>query len=110
MSHPLPDKPSIAVLPFINMSEDPKQEFLSDGITENIINGLSQISALFVISRNSTFTYKGKPVKVQQVAEDLGVRYVLEGSLQKSGDRVGVVRAGTECPERPLRLVRALRS
>ncbi len=90
MAFPLPDKPSIAVLPFVNMSDDPKQEFFSDGITENIITCLSKISALFVIARNSSFTYKGKPVMVRQVAEDLGVRYVLEGSVQKSGDRVRI--------------------
>ncbi|NIQ87875.1 MAG: hypothetical protein GWN93_01775, partial [Deltaproteobacteria bacterium] len=75
----LPDKPSIAVLPFSNLSGDPKQEYLSDGISEEIISALSSVPKLFVIARNSTFTYKGKPVKVQQVAEDLGVRYVLEG-------------------------------
>jgi adenylate cyclase len=90
MALPLPDKPSIAVLPFVNMSDDPKQEYLSDGITENIITGLSKIPRLFVIARNSTFVYKGKGVKVQQVAEDLGVRYVLEGSVQRSGNRVRV--------------------
>jgi TolB-like protein/class 3 adenylate cyclase/thioredoxin-like negative regulator of GroEL len=90
MAFPLPDKPSIAVMPFTNMSGDPNQEFFSDGITENIITGLAQIRTLFVIARNSTFTYKGKPVKVQQVAEDLGVRYVLEGSVQKSGDRLRI--------------------
>ncbi|HLN91399.1 MAG TPA: adenylate/guanylate cyclase domain-containing protein, partial [Patescibacteria group bacterium] len=76
---PLPDKPSIAVLPFENMTGDPKQEYFTDGFTEQIITSLSKIQALFVISRNSTFTYKGKPVKVQQVSEELGVRYVLEG-------------------------------
>ncbi|MDB4444358.1 tetratricopeptide repeat protein [bacterium] len=90
MAHPLPDKPSIAVLPFTNMSDDPKQEYFSDGITENVITGLSKIPNLFVIARNSTFTYKGKPVKVKQVAEEQGVRYVLEGSVQKSGDRVRI--------------------
>ena len=90
MAFPLPDKPSIAVLPFVNMSGDPQQEFLSDGITENIITGLSQIRALFIIARNSSFTYKGKPVKVQQVAENLGVRYVLEGSVKKSGDSLRI--------------------
>jgi len=90
MAFPLPDKPSIAVLPFVNMSEDSKQEYFSDGITDQIIAGLSRIEKLFVIARNSTFTYKGKPVKVQQVAEELGVRYVLEGSVQKSGDRIRI--------------------
>ncbi len=90
MAFPLPDKPSIAVLPFVNMSDDPKQEYLSDGITENIITGLSKIPRLFVIARNSTFVYKDKKVKVQRVAEDLGVRYVLEGSVQRSGERVRI--------------------
>jgi len=90
MAHPLPDKPSIAVLPFDNMSKDPEQDYFSDGITENIITSLAKIPDLFVIARNSTFTYKGKPVKVQQVAEELGVQYVLEGSVLKSEDRVRV--------------------
>jgi len=90
MALPLPDKPSIAVLPFVNMSDDPKQEYLSDGITENIITGLSKIPRLFVIARNSTFFFKGKGVKAQQVAEELGVRYVLEGSVQRSGNRVRI--------------------
>jgi adenylate cyclase len=83
---PLPDKPSIAVLPFVNMSGDPEQEYLSDGISEGIITGLSKTPKLFVIARNSTFTYKGKPVKVQQVRHELGVRYVLEGSVQRYVD------------------------
>lgn len=86
----LPDKPSIAVLPFDNLSGDPNQEYLSDGISENIISALSKISKMFVIARNSTFTYKGKPVKVQQVSRELGVRYVLEGSVQKAGDQLRV--------------------
>jgi adenylate cyclase len=90
MKYPLPDNPSIAVLPFTNMSGDPKQEFLSDGITESIITALSNVPRLFVIARNSTFTYKGKSVKVKQVSEDLGVRYVLEGSVQRSGDRIRI--------------------
>ena len=76
MAFPLPDKPSIAVLPFDNLSEDPEQEYFSDGLTEEIIAALSSVPKLFVIARNSTFTYKGKPVKVQQVSEELGVRYV----------------------------------
>jgi len=79
----LPDKPSIAVLPFDNMSGDPEQEYSSDGITEDIITDLSKVSALFVIARNSSFTYKGKVVDVKQIAADLGVRYVLEGSVRK---------------------------
>jgi len=90
MAYPLPDKPSIAVLPFNNLSGDPEQEYFSDGMTEQIITGLSKISSLFVIARNSTFTYKGKPIKIQQVSEELGVKYVLEGSVQKSGDRVRI--------------------
>jgi len=90
MALPLPDKPSIAVLPFVNMSDDPKQEYFSDGMTEEIITALSKVPNLFVIARNSTFTYKGKPVKVKEVSEELGVRYVLEGSVQKSGDRVRI--------------------
>jgi adenylate cyclase len=87
---PLPDKPSIAVLPFVNMSGDPEQEYFSDGITEEIITALSKTPQLFVIARNSTFTYKGKPVKVQQVGRELGVRYVLEGSVRKAADKVRI--------------------
>ncbi len=90
MAFPLPEKPSIAVLPFVNMSEDPKQEYFSDGITEEIITALSKVPRLFVIARNSTFTYKGKTVKVKQVAEELGVRYVLEGSVRKAGEKVRI--------------------
>jgi len=90
MAYPLPDKPSIAVLPFDNLSGDTGQGHVADGLTEDIITALSQVSSLFVIARNSTFTYKGKPVNVQQVAEDLGVRYVLEGSVQMSGDKVRI--------------------
>jgi len=90
MAFPLPDVPSIAVLPFANMSGDPKQEFLCDGMTEGIITALSKVPRLFVIARNSTFTYKGKSTKVKQVSEELGVRYVLEGSLQTSGDRIRI--------------------
>jgi adenylate cyclase len=86
--YPLPNKPSIAVLPFANMSGIPEQEYLSDGITEEIITGLSKVPRLFVIARNSSFTYKGKPVKVQQVGEELGVQYVLEGSFRKVESRV----------------------
>ena len=84
------DKPSIAVLSFENMTGDPKQEYFSDGFTEQINTSLSKISFLFVIARNSSFTYKGKPVKVQKVSKELGVRYVLEGSIQKSADRVRI--------------------
>jgi adenylate cyclase len=90
MAYPLPDKPSIAVLPFVDMSKDSEQEYFSDGITENIITSLATIPDLFVIDRNSTSTYKGKPVKVQEVSEAMGVRYVLEGSVLKSEDRVRV--------------------
>jgi adenylate cyclase len=90
MAFPLPDLPSIAVLPFENMSGDPKKEFFSDGITENIITALSKVPRLFVISRQSTFSYKGKPVKIKQVAEELGVQYVLEGSVQREGSRVRI--------------------
>jgi len=86
----LPDKPSIAVLPFVNMSDDPTQEYFSDGLTEDLITELSKMSGLFVIARNSVFTYKGKSVKVQQVAEELGVRYVLEGSVRRAGDKVRI--------------------
>jgi TolB-like protein/class 3 adenylate cyclase/Tfp pilus assembly protein PilF len=90
MAFPLPEKPSIAVLPFDNMSGDPEQNYIADGFTENIITGLSQIPQMFVIARNSVFTYKGKPVKVKQVSEELGVKYILEGSVQKAGDRLRV--------------------
>jgi adenylate cyclase len=90
MAYPLPDKPSVAVLPFVNMSDDPKQEYLADGLAEEIINALSKLSNIFVIARNSTFTYKGKPVKIQQIAEELGVQYVLEGSIRKMGDKVRI--------------------
>jgi TolB-like protein/class 3 adenylate cyclase/Flp pilus assembly protein TadD len=87
---PLPDKPSIAVLPFTNMSDEAGQETFTDGMTDDLITDLSKISGLFVISRNSTFVYKGKAVKISQVAEELGVRYVLEGSVRRAGDRLRV--------------------
>jgi TolB-like protein/rhodanese-related sulfurtransferase len=90
MALPLPDKPSIAVLPFDNMSGDVEQDYFSDGITEDLITDLSKVPGLFVIARNSTFTYKDKPVEVRQVAEDLGVRYVLEGSVRRAGDDVRI--------------------
>ena len=86
----LPDKPSIAVLPFINMSGDPEQEYFSDGITEDIITDLSKISGLFVIARNSSFVYKGRAVNVEHVGQALGVRYVLEGSVRRANDRVRI--------------------
>lgn len=85
-----PDKPSIAVLPFVNLSKDPEQEYFSDGITEDIIRALSAIPQLLVIARNSTFTYKEKAVDVQQVGKELGVHYVLEGSIQKADDRIRI--------------------
>ncbi len=90
MAYALPEQPSVAVLPFNNMSGDPAQEYFGDGLTENIITSLSQLPKLFVIARNSVFTYKGRPVRVQQVAEELGIRYVLEGSFQRAGDRVRI--------------------
>jgi TolB-like protein/class 3 adenylate cyclase/TPR repeat protein len=90
MALPLPDKPSIAVLPFANMSDDPQQEYFCDGVAEDLITDLSKISGIFVIARNSTFVYKGKPVKIKQVAEELGVRYVLEGSVRKVGNKVRI--------------------
>ncbi len=90
MAFPLPDKPSIAVLPFDNISNDPEQDYFVDGITEDLITDLSKISGLFVIARNSVFTYKGTPIKVQEVAEDLGVRYVLEGSVRRAGNSIRI--------------------
>lgn len=90
MSYALPEKPSIAVLPFTNMSDDKDQEYFSDGITEDIITDISKISGLFVVARNSTFTYKGKAVKIRQVAEELGVRYVLEGSVRRANNKIRI--------------------
>jgi TolB-like protein len=87
---PLPDRPAIAVLPFTNMSGDPEQEYFSDGISEDIITALSKLRWFFVIARNSSFIYKGKPVHMKQIAEELGVSYVVEGSVRKSGDRVRI--------------------
>lgn len=87
---PLPDKPSIAVLPFDNMSDDPEQEYFTDGMVEDIITALSRFKSLFVIARNSSFTYKGKAVEIKQVGRELGVRYVLEGSVRKTGDKVRI--------------------
>ncbi len=87
---PLPDKPSIAVLPFVNLSDDPKQEYFSDGITENIIMALSKTPKLFVIARNSTYAYKDKPLNIKQISKELGVRYILEGSVQKTENRVRI--------------------
>jgi len=90
MAFPLPDKPSIAVLPFENLSGDPEQEYFSDGITEDIITDLSKISGLFVIARHSVFTYKGKAIKIAKVGQELGVRHVLEGSVRKANGRVRI--------------------
>lgn len=87
---PLPDKPSIAVLPFTNMSDDPGQEYFSDGITEDLTTARAKVSGLFVIARNSAFTYKGKPVDIKAVSRELGVRYVLEGSVQRADNRVRI--------------------
>jgi adenylate cyclase len=87
---PLPDKPSLIVLPFVNMSEDPKQDYFSDGLTDTLTGDLSKISSLFVIARNSAFTYKGKAVKVQDVGREMGVRYVLEGSVLKADNQVRI--------------------
>jgi adenylate cyclase len=115
---PLPDKPSIIVLPFVNMSNDPEQEYFSDGITEDITSDLSKISSLFVIARNSAFTYKGKAVKVQDVSREMGVRYVLEGSVRKADNQVRVTvqlidattggHVWTERYDRPLKDIFAL--
>ena len=90
MAYPLPEKPSIAVLPFDNLSGDPDQNYIADGLTENIIDALSTIPEMFVVARNSTLAYKGKRIAVRQVAEDLGVHYVLEGSTQQAGERLRV--------------------
>ena len=90
MAYPLPERPSIAVMPFVNLSGDPEQEYFCDGLTEEIITGLSKNPELFVIARNSTFSYKNKPVKAQQVSEELGVRYILEGSVRKQENKVRV--------------------
>jgi len=90
IAFPLPDKPSIAVLPFTNMSDDPKQAFLGDALAEEVINGLAKLRQVLVIARNSSFTYKGKAVDVKQVGREQGVRYVLEGSVQRSGDRLRI--------------------
>jgi adenylate cyclase len=98
-SLPLPDKPSIAVLPFENLSGDPEQEYFADGMVEEITTALSKVRWFFVIARNSTFTYKGRAVDVRQVARELGVRYVLEGSVREAGDRVRI--SGSTLATRP---------
>ena len=90
MALPLPDEPSIAVLPFLNMSGNPQQEYLAEGITDDLITDLSKVSGLFVIARNSTFVYQDRPVTPKQVSEELGVRYVLEGSVQRAGDQLRI--------------------
>src|SRR5262249_28464701 len=87
---PFPDKPSVVVLPFVNLSGNPEQEYFNDGITEDLTTDLSKLSGLFVIARNSAFTYKGKAVKVQEVSRELGVRYVVEGSVRKMDDQVRI--------------------
>ena len=103
------DKPSIAVLPFQNMSGDPEQEYFVDGMVEEIITALSRIRWLFVIARNSSFTYKGQAVDVKQVGRELGVRYVLEGSVRKAGDRVRITGAADRCRDRRASLGRSVR-
>ncbi len=90
MAFPLPDKPSIAVLPFVNMSGDKEQEYFSDGLTEEIINALSRLPQIFVIARNSSFTYKGKAVDIKQVGREMGVQYVMEGSVRKEANRIRI--------------------
>jgi adenylate cyclase len=97
---PLPDKPSIAILPFENMSGDPEQDYFADGIVEDIITALSRFSELFVIARNSSFTYKGRAVDVKQVGRELGVRYVIEGSVRRAGSRVRITGAADRCHQR----------
>jgi TolB-like protein len=87
---PLPDKPSIAVLPFINLSDDREQEYFSDGITDDLITDLSRLPGLFVIARESTFTYKGRAANLQDVGRELGVKYVLEGSVRRAAGQVRV--------------------
>ena len=90
MVHPIPDRPSIAVMPFTNISDLAEQEFFADGMTDDLITDLSKVSGLFVIARNSVFTYKDKAVKIRQVAEELGVRYVMEGSVQRAGNQIRI--------------------
>jgi adenylate cyclase len=87
---PITDKPSIAVLPFANLSTDPEQEYFADGMAEDIITDLAKISGLFVAARNSSFAYKGKQIDLRVVARELGVRYLLEGSVRRAGDQVRV--------------------
>ena len=105
----LPDKPSIAVLPFTNMSGDPEQEFFADGVADDIITALSRCNSLFVIARNSSFTYKGKSVDTRQVGRELGVRYLLEGSVRRSSDRLRFTRTTDRRDKRHEHLGRSLR-
>ena len=107
---PLPDRPSIAVLPFANMSDGPDQDYFADGISEDLITGLSRIRWLFVIARNSTFVYKGRAVDVKQVARQLGVRYVLEGSVRRAGKQTAHQRAAHRRRHRRSSLGRTVRS
>lgn len=96
MAFPLPDRPSIAVLAFRNMSDDKDQQYFADGIAEDIITDMSKVSGIFVVARDSTFSYKGKPAKVRKIAEDLGVRYVLEGSVRRAGDKMRITAQLTD--------------
>ena len=105
----LPDKPSVAILAFANMSGDPEQEYFSDGISEDIITELSQFSDLFVIAANSSFQYKGRSIDVRHVARELGVRYLLEGSIRRAGKRVRIFGSARRCFDRGTLLGRALR-
>jgi adenylate cyclase len=98
LAQTMPDKPSIAVLPFTNMSGDPEQEYFADGIAEDIITALARVRQFFVMTRNTTFTYKGRAVDIQNVAKDLGVRYVLEGSVRRAGNRVRITAQLIEGP------------
>ena len=107
-SLPLPDKPSIIVLPLVNLSGDPEQDYFSDGLTEVLTGDLSKISSLFVIARNSAFTYKGKAVKVQDVGKEMGVRYVLEGSVQKADQQVRITAQLIDADDRLSPVVRAV--
>ena len=105
----LPDKPSIAVLPFQNMSDDPQQDYFADGIVEDIITALCHVRWLFVIARNSSFAYKGRAVDVKEVGRELGVRYVLEGGVRKSAKRVRITAQLDRCLDRRTSLGRAFR-
>jgi TolB-like protein len=106
----LPDKPSIAVLPFANLSGDPAQDYLADGLTDNLLDALAQNPGLFVIARNATLIYRGKAAPPRAVAKDLGVRYVLEGSVQKSGDHIRVTAQLIDAVKRQPPAVAEIRS